>query len=188
MSDLQEPVLDGASLRLRPPIPSDYLPVFRWYNDAEIVAPFDRFDVDTWESFVAALESAPGDPRSLAPRWIIEERATSRPIGFVGYYSPHPVLEFLDVWYVIADRAVRGRGYGSAAVELLIDHLFRSQSVERIGATCDVQNEPSFRLLERLHLRREGRLSQALFHHGMWHDVFVYGITRAEWESQHPKA
>ncbi|MHB1435664.1 MAG: GNAT family N-acetyltransferase [Thermoplasmata archaeon] len=181
MAKVTEPTLEGSQVRLRPPTEADYLGIFRWYNDAEIVAPFDRFEVDTWESFVSAVESAPDDPRSVAPRWIVEERTGGRTLGFVGYYSPHPILEFLDVWYVVGDRERRGRGYGTEAVRLLIDHLFRSQPVERIGATCDVENVPSVRLLERLKLHREGRLARALFHHSSWHDVFVYGITRAEW-------
>ncbi len=176
-----EPTLEGARVRLRPLTEADYLGIFRWYNDAEIVAPFDRFEVDTWESFVTAVESAPDDPRSVAPRWIVEERTDGRTLGFVGYYSPHPILEYLDVWYVVGDREQRGRGYGTEAVRLLIDHLFQRETVERVGATCDVDNAPSFKLLERLKLRREGRLSRALFHHGAWHDVFVYGTTRGEW-------
>ncbi|EQD34242.1 GCN5-related N-acetyltransferase domain protein [mine drainage metagenome] len=179
-------MLEGPQVRLRAPTEADYLAIFRWYNDAEIVAPFDRFEVDTWESFVSAIESAPNDPRSVAPRWIVEERADGRTLGFVGYYSPHPILEFLDVWYVVGDRERRGRGYGTEAVRLLVDHLFRTQTVERIGATCDVENVPSLRLLERLKLNREGRLARALFHHGRWHDVFVYGITRAEWVKPPP--
>ncbi|MGA8543039.1 MAG: GNAT family protein [Thermoplasmata archaeon] len=175
-------VLDGPSVRLRPPVPADYPLVFGWYNDPEIVAPYDRFSVDTMDSFVSALEAAPSDPASLAPRFVVEQRDTTAVIGFVGYYSPHPVLEFVDVWYVLGDRAARGKGFGREAVRLLVDHVFDSTSVERVGATCDVQNVPSYRLVEGLGFRREGTLRSALFHHGNWHDVHVYGVIRSEWK------
>jgi RimJ/RimL family protein N-acetyltransferase len=175
------PILDGASVRLRPPAVEEYPVLFGWYNDPEVVAPFDRFTVDTMDSFVAAVEAADRDPASLAPRFVVERRETPGPIGFVGYYRAHPVLEYLDVWYVLGDRAARGKGYGKEAVGLLIDHLYATTALERVGATCDVENVPSYRLLEGLGLRREGTLRSALFHHGRWHDVHVYGITRLEW-------
>jgi RimJ/RimL family protein N-acetyltransferase len=173
--------LEGPSVRLRPLVPADYPIVFDWSNDPEVVAPFDRFSADTLESFVRSVETAAADPRSLAPRYVIERRDAAGPIGYVGHYVPHPVLEFVDVWYVLGDPAARGHGYGREAVRLLVDHLYATTSFDRVGATCDVENAASYRLVEGLGFRREGTLRSALFHHGRWHDVYVYGITRAEW-------
>jgi [ribosomal protein S5]-alanine N-acetyltransferase len=173
--------LEGTAVRLRAPSVDEYPLLFGWYNDPEVVAPYDRFTVDTMDSFVASIESAIDDPVSLAPRFVVERRETPGAIGFVGFYRAHPVLEYVDVWYVLGDQAARGKGYGKEAVGLLIDHLYATQSVERIGATCDVDNVPSYRLLDGLGLRREGTLRSALFHHGRWHDVHVYGVTRSEW-------
>jgi RimJ/RimL family protein N-acetyltransferase len=181
-------VLEGASVRLRPLRSSDYAAIFSWYNDPELVAPFDRFSVDTFEGFVQAVESAADDPGSLAPRFAIERRDVPGPVGVVGHYRAHPVLEFVDVWYVVGDPAVRGQGLGREAVGLLVDHLFGTLSVERVGATCDVENVASYRLVERLGFRWEGTLRNALFHHQRWHDVRVYGITRKEWAARVPRA
>ncbi|MGI0071445.1 MAG: GNAT family N-acetyltransferase [Thermoplasmata archaeon] len=177
-------VLEGPSVSLRPLVPDDYPALFGWYNDPEIVAPYDRFAVDTMDSFVRDVESAPSDPASLAPRFVVERRATPGPIGFVGYYVAHPVLEYVDIWYVMGDRAARGQGFGREAVRLLVDHVFASSSFERVGATCDIENSPSYRLVEGLGFRREGTLRQALFHHARWHDVYVYGVTRPEWSAR----
>lgn len=174
------PVLEGPSVRLRPPTDADLEGIFGWYNDPEVVAPFDRFSVDTFEEFARSVRSAPSDPVSLAPRFVVETRAPAEVVGVVGHYRPHPVLEFVDVWYVLGKPEARGRGLGRQAVGLLVDHLFDAESVERVGATCDVENVPSIRLLEGLGFRREGTLRGALFHHGTWHDVHVYGVTRSE--------
>jgi RimJ/RimL family protein N-acetyltransferase len=176
--------LEGPSVRLRPLAPDDYPTVFGWSNDPEVVAPFDRFSADSMDGFVASVEAASGDPNSLAPRFVIERRAQPGPVGYVGHYRAHPVLEYVDVWYVIGDRAARGQGIGRAAVGLLVDHIYATTSIERVGATCDVDNVASYRLAEGLGLRREGTFRSALFHHGRWHDVHVYGITRAEWQAR----
>ncbi len=180
-------VLEGPNVRLRPLSTPDYASIFAWYNDPDIVAPFDRFETDTWDGFVAGVEAAPGDPSSLSPRFAVERRSEPGAIGVVGFYRAHPVLEYLDVWYVLGERSVRGHGYGREAVELLIGHLFATETVARVGATCDIDNVPSYRLLEGLGLRREGTLRSALFHHGGWHDIHVYGITSAEWASRPPR-
>jgi [ribosomal protein S5]-alanine N-acetyltransferase len=175
------PTLQGYSVRLRAPKDEELPVLFDWYNDPEVVAPFDRFTLDTLVSFRAGIAAADADPRSLAPRFVIERVEEDRPIGLVGYYDPHPVLETTDVWYVIGDTAARGRGFGKEAVGLLVDYLFHRYPRPRVGATCDVANVPSMRLLEGLGFRREGTLLTALFHHGAWHDIAVYGVTREEW-------
>lgn len=181
-------VLEGPRVRLRPPTPDDVRRIFAWYNDPEIVAPFDRFSVDTFEEFERSVGEAADNPASLAPRFTVALREGDGPIGLVGHYVPHPVLETIDVWYVIGDRRARRKGYATEAVNLLVGHLFETSPLPRLGATVDVENHPSVLLLERVGFQREGVLRSALFHHARWHDIAVYGIIRSEWAEKHPPA
>ncbi|MGI0053968.1 MAG: GNAT family N-acetyltransferase [Thermoplasmata archaeon] len=176
--------LDGPRVRLRTARPEEYDRLLDWYNDPETVAPFDRFELTPPEEFRRELEAAAGDPDALAPRFVIERRSDSKLLGFVGFYRPHPVLSLTDVWYVLGATEERGRGFGSEAVALLVDHLFERPERPRVGATCDIENVASVRLLERLGFRREGELSAALFHHARFHPVYIYGVTRAEWAAR----
>ncbi len=173
--------LEGRRVRLRPLRPADLELVHDWYEDPELVAPFDRYATETLEGFRASIAAAPGDPASLAPRFVIERSAGGPPVGCVGHYRAHPVLELEEVWYLIAEPSARGGGLGSEAVGLLIDHLFRTTGLERIAASSDVENRASRGLAEKLSLRLEGTLRSALYHHARWHDVAVYAVTRAEW-------
>jgi ribosomal-protein-alanine N-acetyltransferase len=174
------PTLDGARVLLRAPEARDHERMFTWYNDPEIVAPFDRFQIDGFDEFLASLQSALDEPGSTAPRFVIEERTRHELLGFVGHYQAHPVLAETDIWYVMGQVAARGQGLGSEAVGLLVDHLLAVGPAPRVGATSDVENVASTRLLERVGFRREGTIRSVLFHHGQWHDVFLYGITKAE--------
>ena len=178
------PTLEGLHVRLRAPKDPDLPGLFEWYNDPETVAPFDRFTLDTYDDFVRSVQEAPSDAQSLAPRFVVELRSGNRNLGFVGHYRAHPVLELTDVWYVLGAKEERGKGYGTEAVGLLIDYLFHAFDLARVGATCDVENTASVRLLDRLGLRREGMLHSALFHHSSWHDVAVYGVTKATWSER----
>ncbi|HUI38320.1 MAG TPA: GNAT family protein [Thermoplasmata archaeon] len=181
MTAPEVPTLEGRLVVLRPPEEPDLPWIFDWYNDPETVAPFDRFSLDTFPSFRHAVETAPGDPRSTAPRFVFERLADRELLGVVGYYEPHPILETVEVWYVLGEPSQRGKGFGRDAVGLLVDHLFRDREYERVGATSDVDNRASVRLLEGLGFHREGTLRSALRHHGRWHDAAIYGVTRSDW-------
>ncbi|MGA8665129.1 MAG: GNAT family protein [Thermoplasmata archaeon] len=173
-------VVEGTKVQLRPLEAADLPRVFEWYGDPDLVAPYDRFFTDTYDSFARSVGEAGEDALSLAPRFAVEARGAPGVVGVVGHYVSHPVLQTVEVWYLIGDPAARGRGYGREAVGLLVDHLFRTTSLERVAATCDVENLASCRLVEGLGFRREGTLRRALHHHARWHDVHVYGITREE--------
>jgi RimJ/RimL family protein N-acetyltransferase len=174
-------VLEGEKVRLRPAGEADVDRLVGWYRDPERSSPFDRYGTESREELAASLRGAPGDPGSLAPRYVIERRSDGISVGCVGHYRAHPVLALLDVWYLVGEPSARGGGLGSEAVRLLTTHLFASTAYERVGATCDVENLPSARLLERIGFRREATLPSTLYHHGRWHDVAVYGVRRSEW-------
>jgi RimJ/RimL family protein N-acetyltransferase len=173
--------LHGPTVRLRPPVPADYPLLYAWFSDPRVVAPYDRYVSESYDGFVQSMGAPDDDPTSLAPRFVVERAEVPGAVGVVGHFSPHPVLEMIEVWYIIGEPAVRGLGLGREAVRLLTDHLFRTTSVERVGATCDVENLPSSRLVEGLGFRREGTLRNAFYHHARWHDVHLYGVSRAEW-------
>jgi RimJ/RimL family protein N-acetyltransferase len=181
-------VLEGTRVRLRPPEPDEFRRVFEWYADPEVSSPFDRYSSETYESFSRSIREAPADPASLAPRFVIEPRDAPGPVGAVGHFVSHPVLEFVEVWYLVGEPPARGRGFGKEAVGLLVGHLFRTTATNRVAITCDVENVPSVRLAEGLGFRREGTLRGALFHHSRWHDTYLYGVTREEWAGRAPAA
>lgn len=81
-----------------------------------------------------------------------------------------------------------GKGYACEAAKALIDDAFREQKAHRIVAMCNPKNERSWRLLERLGMRREGFLRQNVWFKTdetgcpLWNDTYEYGILAQEWE------
>ena len=74
-----------------------------------------------------------------------------------------------------------GRGYASEATRALLDLGFGLADLHRIYARCDARNEPSWRLMERLGMRREAHFRQHALFKGGWDDEFYYAMLRAEW-------
>jgi len=75
-----------------------------------------------------------------------------------------------------------GHGYATEAVRAVIDVCFGPLGLRRVHAGCFAANEPSWRLMERLGMRRE-ELSRktALHRSGEWMDGMSYGILAEEW-------
>jgi RimJ/RimL family protein N-acetyltransferase len=73
-----------------------------------------------------------------------------------------------------------GRGYAREAGEVVVKLGFEGLGLRRVKATCDARNEPSWRLMERLGLRREAHFRQCEIFKGEWRDVFVYAMLAEE--------
>lgn len=89
-----------------------------------------------------------------------------------------------ELGYVIhPDHA--GRGYATEAAELMLRLGFSELGLHRIEARVDSRNVASARVLERLGMRREGRLVLATLIRGEWADELVYAILADEWRARH---
>ncbi|RYE80339.1 MAG: N-acetyltransferase [Myxococcales bacterium] len=75
-----------------------------------------------------------------------------------------------------------GQGYATEAVTALMELCFRGLGVHRVVAECFAENEPSWRLMERLGMRREGHAVKDSLHRTLgWMDNLTYAVLREEW-------
>lgn len=74
-----------------------------------------------------------------------------------------------------------GQGYGTEAVGLAIDYVFRTYDHPAVGAKAYEFNEASRGLLESLGFEEEGRVRRDRFIDGEYVDTVVYGLLREDW-------
>jgi RimJ/RimL family protein N-acetyltransferase len=80
------------------------------------------------------------------------------------------------------DPAYQGRGYATEAVRGLIDVCFGPLGLRRVYAMCFAANEASWRLMERVGMRREQYLvKESLHRSGEWVDALSYALLAEEW-------
>ena len=77
----------------------------------------------------------------------------------------------------------RGQGYATEAARGLFSYGFMVLGLHRISADTTSANPASWRLMERLGMRREAHLREAEFRDGEWIDYFIYGILADEWQN-----
>ncbi|MGH8827643.1 MAG: GNAT family N-acetyltransferase [Jiangellaceae bacterium] len=84
----------------------------------------------------------------------------------------------------VLDPAHTGHGYATEAVHELIIHCFDQLGVRRVVANCFLGNDASWRLMERLGMRREGHaVAESLHRSGQWLDTVTYAVLAEEWTS-----
>lgn len=80
------------------------------------------------------------------------------------------------------DPAWHGQGLATEATRRLLALCFDELGLRRVLANCFADNEPSWRLMERLGMRREGAfVADSLHRSGRWLDGYTYAMLRHEW-------
>lgn len=81
----------------------------------------------------------------------------------------------------------QGKGYAAEACRAALGWTFAQRGARRIVARCCPQNERSWRLMERIGMRREGwfRLAVTMVKDAdgqpVWWDELVYAVLRTDW-------
>jgi RimJ/RimL family protein N-acetyltransferase len=106
-----------------------------------------------------------------------------QPVGDVSWhsvwYGPNDASRALNIGISLAAEH-RGRGIGSRAQRLLVEHLFATTAVERVEASTDVDNTAEQRSLEKAGFRREGMLRSAQGRVDGLHDLVAYSFLRSD--------
>ena len=75
----------------------------------------------------------------------------------------------------------RGQGYATEAAAALMAYGFASLGLHRVEADTSSANADSWRVMERLGMRREAELRETVCEDGKWLDTYVYGMLSDEW-------
>ena len=120
----------------------------------------------TEENFIDAfnLKLAPGQERfvshpirSLAQAYVYQTQcqpfgiyAEGTMVGYVMVIYDYDVPEY-DIWHMMIDASVQGRGYGSDALDRVLDYIRTRPFGDcgRVALTCNRDNAAALRLYER---------------------------------------
>ncbi|WNS42155.1 GNAT family protein [Paenibacillus sp. MMS20-IR301] len=85
------------------------------------------------------------------------------------------VGQFADIGYLI-DHSQQGKGYTTAAVQLILKYAFRSLGLHRLQAAILPHNNGSRRVLEKNGFQAEGLARRFIKINGEWQDHRTYAI------------
>lgn len=89
----------------------------------------------------------------------------------------------------VIDPAHAGQGYATEAAAALLRICFEDLGLRRVTAQCFADNVASWRLMEKLGMRRETHtVRESLHRSGAWLDGLAYAILAEEWRAQRAEA
>lgn len=118
--------------------------------------------------------------------WAVCLKENNKLIGNV-YFQKQEPKKFLtwEMGYVFNPKYY-GQGYATESCRKILDYGFQELGAHRIMAKCNPENTSSWRLLERLNMRREGHIQKGVFFKyddvgkPIWHDTYMYAILKDE--------
>ena len=129
--------------------------------------------------WVAASAQWPRDEVNL----VVELRETGRAIGAIRLSIQSRADRTADFGYTL-HKDWWGQGLGTEAARAIVEIAFTTLRLHRVFATCDVRNAASYRIMEKLGMRREGTLLQNHEVRGRWRDTHVYALLAQEWAAR----
>ena len=104
--------------------------------------------------------------------------------GIVTYYFEDDMKKWLEVGIVIHEGKNWGKGLGTRALKLWINHVFNTVPTVRVGLTTWSGNERMIRVGEKLGMQLEGRVRKVRFYNGEYYDSIRMGILKEEWAAK----
>ena len=79
------------------------------------------------------------------------------------------------------NRRYWNNGYATEGARVLLGVAFTKLGLHRVWAICDVRNHASYRVMEKLGMRREAWFKKDVWQKGEWRDSYLYAILAEEW-------
>jgi RimJ/RimL family protein N-acetyltransferase len=161
-------------------VPANIVSFQRWYSDPDVVRLTRYQDgpmrPDEIERFFAA-RALGADSLAMA----IHLRAGDRLIGTCALSQLDSDNGSALFHITIGEKDTWGRGHGTEATQLMVDHAFGGLGLHRIGLTVFSFNERAIRSYRSCGFVVEGRAREAIWRDGRWWDEIAMSILDSDW-------
>jgi len=171
-------MLSTERLMIRPFLKSDYKDLHEYLSLKEIYQYEPGQPISLVESKKIAAERAKG-----TDFWAVTLAGSSdKLIGHISFILTLP--KHLYTWEIgyIFNPAYYNKGYASEAARAVITYAFTKLGTHRVVGHCSPENIPSWKVLEKCGMKREGLLRKNVYFrkdedgNPQWTDTFVYAI------------
>lgn len=168
-------LLQTPRLILRPITLADWPAIHRYMSDPIVTRWLPEGLLDEAQAQDFARKHAGRAARAVA----VIERESGQLIGHMDFH-PWYGRDTHEIGWAISS-GYQGRGYATEAARALIDFAFGTLRRHRVVATCQPENPASWRVMEKLGMRREAHFRQGLYQAtGEWWDEYFYALLADE--------
>ena len=121
---------------------SDFEDVFKYFSNEEVC----KFE-DFYPMSVEQVKNIIDEWKEMDNRLVVVLKSSNIVLGSIGYWPDNEGHHCIDYDF---NPEYGGNGYATEAGKALIKHLFEEIGVNAVYGDCDIRNEASWKLMERL--------------------------------------
>ena len=129
--------------------------------------------------------AAYGRSRDRNVRLAVVLRETDELIGVAYILGIDWVNRSAEYGSFIGAKEQQGKGYGTAAERMALEHAFMDLNLHRMYCTALADNARALHMHEKNGFRREGVMRDTAFKNGVYKDVVILGMTRQDFLDLH---
>jgi RimJ/RimL family protein N-acetyltransferase len=175
-------IIETERLKLRKFVDNDWRDLYE-YLSKETVVKYEPYDVFTEETCkIEAIDRSKNDAF-----WAVCLKRNDKVIGNVVFKQKEPKKDLTWEIGFVFNPEFYGNGYAMESCKAVINFGFDQLKVRKVIAMCDPENVSSWKLLERLKMRRQGYKRNSNFSlndedaEPNLKDSYEYVILREEW-------
>jgi RimJ/RimL family protein N-acetyltransferase len=169
----------GERIYLRPHEEEDINLFEKWFNDPEYRVlegyPLPQNKVELKRFFEEMCKDEKGVYLGIS----LQEN--DRLIGSVSLFGIDRISRSVEFGIGIGEKDCWGKGYGTEAINLILDYCFDTLNMHRVWLRVRDYNQRAIRCYERAGFRREGILRESLYISGAYHDQVCMSLLKEEW-------
>jgi RimJ/RimL family protein N-acetyltransferase len=174
--------IEGENVYLRPWSMDDLDQFHEWFNAPELrkwlMLPFPMSRLEEKEFMEKMMKSKEDVVLSI----VLKDG--DRLIGNIGLHQIRKVNSHAMLGVAIADMDMAGKGYGTEAIKLIVDHGFNTLNLHRIWLFTHVFNERAHKAYQKVGFKDEGIWRESLYFDGKYHDQHLMAILKQEWDER----
>jgi len=109
--------------------------------------------------------------------WGIVLKESKKLVGTIGFHLLSPANHFAEIGYALS-KEHWNKGYMTEALRAILDFGFTRMPLNRIEATCKINNTASEKVMLKCRMSFEGILKERLFAKDAFHDLKLYAIVK----------
>jgi RimJ/RimL family protein N-acetyltransferase len=172
---LKRPITTGRLL-IRPFVADDWPAVYAYMSAPGVATYLPQGQLTEAQARAYTLKNA-GDQAEVVA---LLSKDDDRVIGHLDFH-PWFAPQTYEIGWALHPK-YHGYGYATEAARALLHYSFAELQLHRVIATCQPENVPSYRVMEKIGMRREGHFRQCIYRGpDHWWDEYFYAILADEW-------
>jgi len=119
--------------------------------------------------------------------WLMDQEDYEKIIGNCAIHDINSKNRACSCGITIGEKEYQNKGYGTEAMEMLVEYGFNTLNMNRIELSVYDFNSRAFKTYQKVGFVEEGRKRQARYHNGKYQDEIIMAILRKNWQTKGKK-